>query len=115
MENGTDTLKHFNVSGHYPLLLLALVIALLPLVAIFLYKNRKRQRAVSVFCMVANIGFISTVMMRVTTFTAKNPTATNGTYWIGSVLPVIAIVFLIMAIRGINKDEKLVKSQDRLR
>ncbi len=115
MENNVDTLKQINVSGHYPLLLMALVITALPLVAIFLFKNRKRQRAVTVFSVVAVVGFISVVMMRVTNFAANHPTATNNTYWIGSVLPVISIVFLIMAIRGINKDEKLVKSQDRLR
>jgi hypothetical protein len=42
------------------------------------------------------------------------PQAT-GSYWIGSVLPLVADVFLILAILAIRKDENLVKSMDRLR
>lgn len=39
----------------------------------------------------------------------------DGNYGIGSVLPVAAIILLIIAISGIRKDEKLVRSVDRLR
>ena len=115
LKDGIDTLEEMHVYNRYPILLMALVITALPLVAIFLFRNRKRQRAVTIFAIVTNIGFIATVIMRVGNFTHKNPNASNGTYWIGSILPVIAIVLLVMAVIGINKDEKLVKSQDRLR
>jgi hypothetical protein len=43
------------------------------------------------------------------------PTPANGSYQLGSVIPVVVAVFLILALRGISKDEKLVKSMDRLR
>jgi ABC-type proline/glycine betaine transport system permease subunit len=36
-------------------------------------------------------------------------------YGIGALLPSLAILFLILAIRGIRKDENLVRSADRLR
>ena len=36
-------------------------------------------------------------------------------YGIGAYLPVVAIAFLLLAFRGIKKDEDLVKSIDRLR
>lgn len=102
------------INDHYPSLLIALVIIVLPLVAIFMFKQRKRQRMMAVLSMVFTIGFISSAIMRVTNFQNANPAA-QGSYSIGAVLPVIAIVFLAMAIRGINKDERLVKSTDRLR
>ncbi len=39
----------------------------------------------------------------------------NADYNVGMFLPVIAILFCLMAIRGINNDEKLLRSADRLR
>lgn len=115
MTNGVDTVMSVRVTEKFPFLLTALVIIVLPLIAIFMYKNRKRQRILSVLSIVFSFGFISTMLFNINKFNSDNPTATNGTYWIGSVLPAAAIVFLFFAIKGINKDEKLVRSQDRLR
>jgi len=39
----------------------------------------------------------------------------KAVYWIGFYLPVAAIAFQFLAMRGIKKDEALVKSVDRLR
>jgi len=39
----------------------------------------------------------------------------NGTYSLGSILALVIPVALIFAARGIFKDQKLVKSVDRLR
>ncbi|MBS1772715.1 MAG: DUF4293 domain-containing protein [Bacteroidetes bacterium] len=105
------------VNDHYPSMLIALAITILPLVAIFLFKQRKRQRTMVALCMIFTIGFISEMIMRVTNFSNSIAPQSAGTtsYSIGAVLPVIAIIFMFMAIRGINKDEKLVKSLDRLR
>jgi len=36
-------------------------------------------------------------------------------YHVGFYLPVVALAFLFLAIRGIKKDEALVKSLDRIR
>lgn len=113
--NGTDTLVHLRVNDHFPSLLLALVLVALPLVAIFLFKKRKQQRGLAMLAIIANIGFIAMMIMRVGNFNSQSPAPTNCTYWIGAVLPIIAIIFLVMAMSGIRKDEKLVKSLDRLR
>lgn len=110
-----DTLVRLRVADHFPSLLLTLVLIALPLVAIFMFRNRKQQRSMIMLSIVAIAGFIALVLMRVGNLTNQTPTPVNGTYWIGAVLPVISAVFLIMALRGINKDEKLVKSLDRLR
>jgi hypothetical protein len=37
-------------------------------------------------------------------------------YWmIGAILPILMVILLFLAYRGIRKDEKLIKSLDRLR
>lgn len=116
LTNGVTAVTHLRVNDHYPSLLIALVITILPLVTIFMFKQRKRQRLMAVLSLVFTVGFISSIIMRVGNFTNNMASGTGiSSYWIGAVLPVIAIIFLIMAIRGINKDEKLVKSTDRLR
>ena len=110
--NGADTLGQLRVGDHFPSLLAALVMTLLPFITIFMFANRKRQIAMSFVSILAVISFISLVLARVGRIT---PAPSSGTYWVGSVLPVISIVFLFLAIMGIRRDEKLVKSVDRLR
>ena len=110
-----DIVHHLNVMNNYPLLLLALILVALPLIAIFMFKNRKRQRGMAILSIVINAGFIALMLMQVASINNQTPAPTKGSYWIGAVLPIIAIIFLIMAISGIRKDEKLVKSLDRLR
>jgi len=114
--NGTDTVKTIRVMGdHYPTLILGVVVTLLPLVAIFMFRQRKQQRGMVIFSIIATIGFISMIVMRVGNLNNSVPAPTDGHYHIWAVLPVISIIFLILAARGIRKDEKLVKSLDRLR
>jgi peptidoglycan/LPS O-acetylase OafA/YrhL len=113
MLNSVTEVMHYRINDHYPSLLIALVIIILPLVTIFMFRNRKRQRAMSAMCLVSTVAFISMMLMRIGKF--QNTTTTTGYYWIGAVLPVISLIFVVMALIGINKDEKLVKSSDRLR
>jgi glucan phosphoethanolaminetransferase (alkaline phosphatase superfamily) len=112
----TVSVQHLKVSAHFPSLILAVIMVLLPLIAIFLYKDRKRQKMLVWISLLAAVAFIGVNLMRIENF--KNDTAplpVNGSYDAGSVLPVVVVVFLILAMRGINKDEKLIKSLDRLR
>ncbi len=115
MQNGVAVMHELRVNDHYPSLLVALVITAMPLIAIFMFKSRTKQRNMALFSIVASAGFIASTLMRVSNFNNGTSAPVNGTYWIGSVLPVIAIILLFMAISGIRKDEKLVKSLDRLR
>ena len=103
------------VMNHYPSLLITLVITILPLITIFMFGNRKRQISMSIVSMLATCSFITMLLTRVTNLGKLTPPPTNGSYGAGAVLPVIAIIFIILAIVGIRRDEKLVKSVDRLR
>jgi hypothetical protein len=113
--NGVDTLVEIRVNNDYLQLLLALIITLLPFAAIFMFKNRKRQQNLIMLTLVLTLGFLAYMVIKVTNLNNQVPQPTKGSYWIGAVLPVISMVFLIMANNGIKKDEKLVKSLDRLR
>lgn len=115
MTNGVDTVVSMRINDKFHLVIMALVIVVMPLVAIFLFKDRKRQRMVTVLSIIFSLSFLATMLLRTSKFSEVYPAATNGSYWIGSVLPVISVVFMVLAIRGIAKDEKLVRSQDRLR
>ncbi len=109
--SGTDTLGKIRVNDNFVALIIATLITLLPLITIFLFNNRKRQISLSMVSILGIFSFIALLLWRVNGV----PPPVNGSYWIGSVLPVISLVFLIMAIMGIRSDEKLVKSVDRLR
>lgn len=120
MVNGTDTvvetMSQLRVSDNFVSLLIAIVITALPFVTIFLFNNRKRQIKLVLVSILAVIAFVAITLWRIPAFiSAQVPPPTTSNYWIGAVLPVISVVFLIMAISGIRKDDKLVKSVDRLR
>lgn len=107
--------KVLRVADHYPSLLLALVVVLLPLVTIFMFTNRKRQIRMTMIAILSTISFLTMMLTRVTGLSKLTPPATSGSYWVGAVLPVLSFVFLVLAVLGIRSDEKLVRSADRLR
>jgi uncharacterized membrane protein len=90
------------------------IVALLPLAGIFMYKNRKQQSSYCYIVIVLIIGY-SFYLTETVKPIAGNITLRTENYGIGMILPSLAIVLIFFAIRGINKDEKLVRSADRLR
>lgn len=111
----TDGNSSLRVADNFPLLLVALVTTALPLITIFMFRNRKRQVRMAAMCLVAESSFISLMLASISRPAENTTPAAGGSYWIGAVLPVVAMVFIVMAIVGIRKDEKLVRSTDRLR
>jgi hypothetical protein len=99
------------------LLLFALLIGIscLALIAIFLFKQRPTQFKICIIGIILAIVAIALQVKEVEDYKAKTPAMVKGTYQLGGLLPVLMIIFLIMAARGIYKDQKLVKSLDRLR
>ncbi len=112
MENGVDTMKEVRVNDHFPSLLIALVMTVLPLVTIFMFRNRKRQITMSFVSILSVCSFVTIALSRTRNLGAL---PSSESYWVGAVLPVASLVFLFMAVIGIRKDEKLVRSVDRLR
>jgi len=91
-----------------------IILGIVPLVAIFMYKNRKLQLALGYGLILAIIGFSFWMSQTVQGF-MHGAQITSDNWGIGMLLSSISILFLIFATRGIKRDEKLIKSSDRLR
>ena len=94
---------------------LTIVAALLAFVSIFLFKNRKQQMRFSLLGMLLSIMLTGLVVYMFDSFKTANPGFTKSSYSWGALLPVAMIIFFIMAWSNMRKDEKLIKSLDRLR
>lgn len=89
--------------------ILAVMCTLLPLVAIFLYKNRPLQIRLGRL----NILLLTVALVfLVVAYASLDSGVTAG---IGLFMPSGGIIFTFLAIRAIGKDEALVKSADRIR
>ena len=95
-----------------PLMLSAIASALICLVNIFNFNNRKRQKFITRIVSILIIG----LSFLCSQFAQKIPGGLeSANYNIGMFLPIIAIIFCLLAVRGINADDKLIRSADRLR
>lgn len=86
--------------------------ALLSLLSILMFKNRKLQFVLGRLNIILNfflLGFFVYLSLNVS---GETMVSVKG---IGMFLPIISIVFLVLANKAIKKDEDLVKSVDRLR
>lgn len=117
LSNGTATAV--NASSNYLLFVLYVIIILLAVVCIFLFKKRKLQFRLTIFNILfvfAALGYQYYVVQQTANkLAAGGITITSASYQFASFLPILLIVLLFMAARGIYKDEKLIKSLDRLR
>ncbi|MCD6544556.1 MAG: DUF4293 domain-containing protein [Flavobacteriaceae bacterium] len=86
--------------------------AILSFIAIFLYKNRKQQIGINRFNIVVNFYLLGIIVYHLLILPGESEILEKG---IGLFIPVLMIVFLALANKSILKDEKLVKSVDRLR
>ncbi len=97
--------------------ILLVLSAVLPFVTIFLYNRRLLQIRLCVVEIILLVG--SAVIMSLYYFLSNRVFAefdySSQGFKIGFVLPIIAIVFVYLALRAIFKDEVLVRSQDRIR
>lgn len=84
----------------------------LSLISIFLYKNRKQQIGLNRFNIVVNFYLLGIIVYHLLILPGESEISEKG---IGLFIPVLVIVFLALANKSILKDEKLVKSVDRLR
>ncbi|MEZ0004849.1 hypothetical protein ABH942_000192 [Flavobacterium sp. 28YEA47A] len=86
--------------------------ALLSLITIFLFKNRKLQFVLCRLNIILNLILLGLFVYHSLSLSGEVATSKKG---IGMFLPIFSIVFLVLANKAIKKDEDLVKSVDRLR
>lgn len=86
--------------------------AVLALVSLFLFKNRNTQIVINRLNIILNFLLLGLIVYQLQTLSGETSVSEKG---IGSFLPLIVVVLLSLATKAILKDERLVKSADRLR
>ncbi len=86
--------------------------AVLSLISIFSYKNRKSQFVLGRLNIILNFILLGIFVYQSLNLSGETQVSEKG---IGIILPIFSIVFLVLANKAIKKDEDLVKSVDRLR
>ena len=84
----------------------------LSILSIFMFKNRKLQFVLGRLNIISNFFLLGFFVYQSLNVSGETLVSEKG---IGMFLPIISIVFLVLANKAIKKDEDLVKSVDRLR
>jgi glucan phosphoethanolaminetransferase (alkaline phosphatase superfamily) len=107
----TEGTKVF-ATDNYLYLGLFLASALLSLISIFSFKNRKSQFVMGRVNIILNFILLGIFVYQSLNISGETNVSEKG---IGILLPIFSIVCLVLANKAIKKDEDLVKSVDRLR
>ena len=94
-----------------PILIFIWLVALLHMAIIFMYKKRIRQIRMLVFTIVLLLGLFGMFFY----FTYAGFPGAKVAFKIPVAFPIVAIILDYLAIRGIGKDEALIRSIDRIR
>lgn len=89
-----------------------LSIALLAIITIFKFKDRKSQFVLGRLNIILNLILLGFFVYQSLNLSGETIVSEKG---IGMLLPFVSIVLLVLANKAIKKDEDLVKSVDRLR
>jgi len=107
--------KVFDITDHSALLGLTGLGAVLALISIFLFRNRKLQLKFGYLIIVMAILLPVMAFLLFTNESAKVDSSVQVYDQLGMYLPIVAVLFASLAIYFIRKDDKLVKSMERLR
>lgn len=97
-----------------PLLGVVVIIIFISLLSVFSFKSRKRQmmfiKVDMALTLILLAGYFFGYIRLLEDFVGNPPE-----YQFASFMPVLVFLFLLLANRGVQKDEKLIRSMDRLR
>lgn len=108
--------QQLNVMEHTPLLITTLISVFFPIYNLFQFKRRKQQIRICLYSI-----FLYVIVMSLAHYYVHedpltfSPAIVLSKLTMGSLMPVAAVIFQILAIRSIIKDDKLVRSMDRFR
>lgn len=103
------------LAGHHPFgsIIILLLAVILPFVAIFSFKNRRKQIRWTNYACIANALLLLVVAYQ--TYDLASAQSFSARPDVCILLPVLAIVATLMARRGIRRDEARVRAADRIR
>ncbi len=96
-----------------PLTLLMIIIPVLSLITIFLFRNRKVQMLLTRFLILLCSAFL--LLSGYYSYSIITRYEATLVPVFRMIIPVLLLTFSILALRGIKKDDNLVRSYDRLR
>jgi len=99
----------------WALFVLLLIESTLSFLNIFLFNYRALQMRVCSFCMILLVGWYATYGFFAWYFLDAFQTEVFFRVTVWAAMPCVSLILLYLAFRGILKDEKLVRSLDRLR
>lgn len=114
---GPEIMDASSVTFMYPydnwvMLIVGLLVSLLLVINIFSFKDTRRQKRMTLLAVVLIAVLAACACLMVYGFRSEGA----GAEWMGSILLLAgAVIFALMAYRGIRNDEKLLKAADRLR
>ncbi len=109
-----NTERVYYASENLVVFALSMAVACMALVAIFLFKKRPTQFKLAVLGILLSLATTGLEVYYINDFKTTTPMV-KGTYHLGGLLPFAMVIFLWLAARAIRKDEKLIKSLERLR
>lgn len=113
-----STYAYFTGQSDYRYFVLTMIVFLLALICIFLFKKRRLQLRLTILDLLFSAGLI---VVQYFLIQGKEDSLINSqmldtsTYLPAAFIPIPVVILLFLAARGIRKDEKLVRSLDRLR
>jgi hypothetical protein len=104
----------YNLNDQVALMVLFGLAGAMALIGIFLFRNRPLQMKVSLSALIINLGGLAfgAYYLSQNITEAGEKAIQDG---LGMYLPLVSIFFAFLAYRFIRRDDKLVKSMDRLR
>ncbi len=110
MVDNVKQFQRFTAMNSLVIMILTVGVAVASIIAIFLYKDRKLQLKITLPVFIISLLIVFLYFQKIDNFIP-----TDWSYDLGSLIAAAIPIFLMMAIYRIYKDEKLVKSADRLR
>lgn len=95
------------------MLMLVILICLLAFIDIFLYKNLQRQMTVCFVDII--IGLAMLVAIGIEAFIVSGKEGLTLTWQWYLALPILSIIFLMLAHKAMSRDKKMLRDSDRLR
>jgi hypothetical protein len=113
---GDGSKKELMTAERLHMMILALLLIILPIIAIFLFKNRTGQKQIIWLHILLNLLLLLFFYMAKSAFVeGQQPEFVSSRYGIAVIIPVLSIILDVMAFRGVRSDEKLIKAADKFR
>ena len=95
------------------MLMLVVLISLLAFIDIFLYKNLQRQMTVCFVDIIIGLAMLVAICIQAFVVNGKDGVTLQWQWYLA--LPVLSIIFLMLAHKAMSRDKKMLRDADRLR